>query len=104
MTLYGSVEISSLISENFLPISLLEEKIVFSGFVTACLFAACPTRRSPFLLNATIDGVVRTPSALGITLASPASITAMHELLVPRSIPIILLTVYYLQLSCLIHD
>ncbi len=83
--------------------SLLEEKMVFSGLVTACLFAACPTKRSPFLLNATIDGVVRTPSAFGITLASPASITAMHELLVPRSIPIILLTATTLQHSRLIH-
>jgi len=39
-----------------------------------------------------MEGVVRFPSELGITLGSPASMTAMHELLVPRSIPIILLT------------
>jgi len=38
--------------------------------------------------------VVRLPSELGITLGSPASITAMHELLVPKSIPNILLTVH----------
>jgi len=74
---------------------LAEENMVLAGFVTACLLAACPTNLSPFLLNATMDGVVRTPSEFGITLGSPASITAMHELLVPRSIPIILLTTQY---------
>jgi hypothetical protein len=62
------VEISFLISSYFLPISLLEENMVFAGFVTACLLAACPINLSPFLLKATIDGVVRTPSAFGITL------------------------------------
>jgi len=44
---------------------------------------------------------VRFPSELGITLGSPASITAMHELLVPRSIPIILLTRNLMQQLCL---
>jgi hypothetical protein len=34
-----------------------------------------------------MDGVVRMPSALGITTGSPPSITAMHELVVPKSIP-----------------
>src|SRR6266568_2570858 len=52
--------------------------------------ATSPTRRSPFLLMATMDGVVREPSALGMTLGSPPSMTATHELVVPRSIPIIL--------------
>ena len=32
--------------------------------------------------------IVRPPSAFGITVGSPPSITAMHELVVPRSIPI----------------
>jgi hypothetical protein len=31
---------------------------------------------------------VRPPSAFGITVGSPPSMTAMHELVVPRSIPI----------------
>jgi hypothetical protein len=44
-----------------------------------------------------MDGVVRAPSELGITLGSPASMTAMQELLVPRSMPMILLTVILLQ-------
>jgi hypothetical protein len=42
------------------------------------------------LVKATIDGVVRPPSALAITVAAPPSITATHELVVPRSIPITL--------------
>src|SRR6516162_10282665 len=37
---------------------------------------------------ATIEGVVRAPSALGMTTGSPPSITATHEFVVPRSIPI----------------
>ena len=41
--------------------------------------------------EATMEGVVRPPSGLLIILASPPSMTATHELVVPRSIPIILL-------------
>ncbi len=37
----------------------------------------------------TIDGVVRAPSSFGMTLGSPPSRTATHELVVPRSMPII---------------
>ena len=39
-----------------------------------------------------MEGVVRLPSELGITLSN-TSITAIHELLVPKSIPNILLTI-----------
>src|SRR5690348_17039097 len=55
----------------------------------ACRFATCPTSRSPVLVNATTDGVVRPPSSFAITLGSPPSITATTEFVVPRSIPII---------------
>ena len=65
------------------------DEIVFCGFVIACLFAGSPTLRSPFSKNATIDGVVRLPSEFAITTASFPSITATHELVVPKSIPII---------------
>ena len=75
-----------------------------SWFVTAWRFATWPTIRSPVFENATTEGVVRLPSALVITTGSPPSITATQELVVPRSIPIILLIVcssyrnlYYLQ-------
>src|ERR1700686_3708264 len=69
----------------------LIEKTVFSGLVTACRFATCPTSRSPVLVNATTDGVRRPPSGLGITTGSPPSMAATTELVVPRSMPIILL-------------
>src|SRR5882672_956599 len=63
--------------------------MVFCGFVMAWRFATWPTRRSPVFVNATTEGVVRLPSALGITCGSPPSITATHEFVVPRSMPII---------------
>src|SRR3546814_15505382 len=64
---------------------------VFSGLVTAWRFAACPTSRSSPSEKATIDGVVRAPSAFSMILADAPSMTATHELVVPRSIPITLL-------------
>src|SRR3954469_2026681 len=53
----------------------------------ACRLASWPTSRSPFSRKATTDGVVREPSALGMTSASPPSQAAITELVVPRSIP-----------------
>ena len=68
----------------------LIEKIVFSGLVTIWFFAGCPTRRSSLAVKATMDGVVRWPSAFWMTTGSPPSITATQEFVVPRSIPMIL--------------
>src|SRR5581483_6665538 len=68
----------------------LIEKTVFWGLVTAWRLATVPTSRSPDCVNATTDGVVRPPSAFSTTVGSPPSSTAMHELVVPRSIPIVL--------------
>jgi hypothetical protein len=71
----------------------LIEKTVFSGFVTAWRFATCPTSRSPLpLANATTEGVVRLPSGLVMTVGLSPSMMATTELVVPRSIPMILLT------------
>src|SRR5271154_1186384 len=67
----------------------LMEKTVFSGFVIAWRLATWPTSRSPLLVNATTEGVVRPPSSFGITFGSPPSITATHEFVVPKAIPII---------------
>src|ERR1700726_4076749 len=50
--------------------------------------AGWPTRTWPSSVKATIDGVVRPPSAFSITLALFPSITATQEFVVPRSIPI----------------
>ena len=66
----------------------LIEKTVFVGFVTACRFATWPTRRSPSFVKPTTDGVIRPPSAFGMTTGSPPSITATTEFVVPRSMPI----------------
>src|SRR5215210_356288 len=68
----------------------LMEKTVFAGLVTAWRLATVPTRRSPPCVNATTDGVVRPPSAFSMTVGSPPSRTAMHEFVVPRSMPMVL--------------
>ncbi len=73
------------------PIRRLIANRVFSGLVTAWRLAAWPTRRSPASVKATIEGVVRAPSAFSITLASLPSMTATQELVVPRSMPMTLL-------------
>src|SRR6266567_1103043 len=64
--------------------------MVFSGLTAACRRARLPTRRSPDFVNATTEGVVRAPSELGMTTGSPPSMTAITELVVPRSIPTVL--------------
>ena len=51
-----------------------------------------------FFAKATTEGVVRFPSALGMTTGSPPSKTATQELVVPRSIPIILAIIRILLL------
>jgi hypothetical protein len=67
----------------------------------ACLFAIWPTNLSPLFVIATIEGVVRPPSGFVITLASPPSMMATQELVVPKSIPITLLI--YVLLFILLH-
>src|ERR1700694_5316877 len=65
----------------------LIDETVFSGLTAACRRARLPTRRSPDFVKATTEGVVREPSEFGITTGSPPSMTAMTELVVPKSIP-----------------
>src|ERR1039458_9142833 len=67
----------------------LMEKTVFSGLVMAWRLATWPTNRSPLLVKPTTDGVVRVPSWFEMTVGWPASMTATHEFVVPRSIPMI---------------
>ncbi len=99
-TSYGTIVISSVTSENFRPMKRLIEKMVFCGFVTCCRRAGAPTSRWPSFVNATTDGVVRPPSAFGITVGSPPSSTAMHEFVVPRSMPI----VFAMWVVCLLSE
>ncbi len=82
--------ISSSTSAYLRPMKRLTLKMVFSGLVTACRLATVPTSRSPVFEKPTTDGVVRPPSALGRTSGSPPVRTATAELVVPRSMPIVL--------------
>ena len=66
------------------------EEMVLVGFSAYCLLALSPTSRSPSFLKATMDGVVRVPSALAITTGLPPSIAATQLFVVPKSIPIAL--------------
>ena len=86
-TSYGTIFCSSDTSAALRPMKRLIEKTVFLGLVTAWRLAGVPTSRWPSFVKATTDGVVRPPSAFGMTVGSPPSITAMHELVVPRSMP-----------------
>ena len=78
-TSYGTIVISSETSSNLRPMKRLIEKTVFCGFVTCWRFAGAPTSRWPSFVNATTDGVVRPPSAFGMTVGSPPSSTAMQR-------------------------
>ncbi len=69
----------------------LMEKMVFRGLVMAWRLAGSPTLRSPPSTKATMLGVVRLPSLLAMTTGSLPSITATQLLVVPRSMPMILL-------------
>src|ERR1700722_12443974 len=73
------------------PIRRLMAKRVLDGLVTAWRLAGWPTRRSPSSRMPTTEGVVRAPSAFSITFGVLPSMMATHELVVPRSMPIILL-------------
>ena len=72
------------------PIRRFTAKMVLSGLVTAWRLAGWPISRSPSLVNATTDGVVRAPSAFSMTLGLPPSITATQLLVVPKSMPMTL--------------
>src|ERR1700722_20153870 len=72
---------------QLVPICRLTDRMVRSGFVIACRFATSPTSTSPDFAKPTTDGVVRLPSALGMTVGSPPSSTLTTEFVVPRSIP-----------------
>ena len=83
----GVYFLPSMSMDQSVPMCRLTERMVRSGLVTACRLATSPTSTSPFLANATTDGVVREPSALAMTVGSPPSRTDTTELVVPRSIP-----------------
>src|SRR5580658_5175557 len=69
------------------PMCRFTERMVRSGLVMAWRLATSPTSTSSDLEKPTTEGVVLPPSALGMTVGSPASRTLTTELVVPRSIP-----------------
>jgi len=84
---WGRYFLSSIVMVQLVPMWRLTERIVRSGLVMAWRLATSPTRTSPVLEKPTTEGVVRPPSALGMTVGSPASRTLTTEFVVPRSIP-----------------
>src|SRR6266446_2778380 len=72
------------------PDQALDREYRILRVVIAWRLAGWPISTSPPLVNATTAGVVREPSAFSITLAVPPSMTATHEFVVPRSIPMTL--------------
>ena len=77
-------------SVNLRPIKRLTAYKVLRGLVTAWRLADAPTRISPSSWYAMMEGVVRAPSAFSITLVVLPSMMATHELVVPKSMPMIL--------------
>ncbi len=65
----------------------------------ACRLAVAPTRRSPVLVIPTTEGVILLPSAFGMTVGSPASMTATTEFVVPKSMLTVLPTFLHLLMD-----
>ena len=65
----------------------LTDRIVRSGFVIGLALGDLAHQDLAVLREADHRGVVREPSAFGITTGSPASSTDTTEFVVPRSIP-----------------
>src|SRR6266851_6654980 len=70
------------------PMCRLTSDATSSGRILACRLACTPTTTSVGESNSTTDGVVGWESALMMTAGRPYSSTcAMHEYVVPRSMP-----------------
>src|SRR3989344_3729560 len=72
----------------------LTENTVDLGFKTAWRLATSPTM---FWMGSTTEGITFLPSAEWITLGAPPSITAIHEFVVQRSIPMIFAIIFSFQ-------
>src|SRR5580658_5256445 len=84
---WGVYFLPSMLTVQLVPMWRLTDRMVRSWLVIAWRLATSPTRTSPDLEKPTTEGVVLAPSALGMTVGSPASRTLTTELVVPRSIP-----------------
>ena len=89
---YGTISMSRCTTSSVIrrPMSRFTANRVLLGFVTAWRFADWPTSTSESEPNATMEGVVRSPSLFSMTRGLVPSMTATHEFVVPRSIPMVL--------------
>ena len=97
---WGVNFLPSTVARQSVPMCRLTEANVRPAFMAAWRHATLPTSRSPSLENATTLGVVRSPSALGMTTVLPPSTVAMQLFVVPRSMPIVAPICVFLS-SCL---
>src|SRR5437867_8610717 len=96
---WGVYSLSYTLNLKSVPILRFAAITVPSGLVTICLLAGSPTSNWPSFINATYDGKafppIDVPSAACIIVGFPPIMTEAAELLVPRSIPIILPIIYF---------
>src|SRR5258708_36685351 len=69
--------------------------MVLRGLSCHWRLASWPISSLPFSSMAKIDGMMNSPPLYGTSLTAPFSTMAAHELVVPRSMPMILLTECY---------
>ena len=91
----GVNRLPSMLARQSVPMWRFTEEIVRSGLIAACRQAVAPTRRSPSFVKATTLGVVREPSALWMMAGLPPSTTAAQLFVVPKSIPIVAISVSF---------
>src|SRR3989344_1405491 len=84
----GVYSFPSMSTFSSVPIFLLMDLMVRDGSMIAWFLATWPTMISSSLTCTTL-GVVLVPSAFGIIVGFPPSITATAEKVVPKSIPIV---------------
>src|SRR5207253_1672073 len=69
--------------------------MVLRGLSCHWRLASWPISSLPFSSMAKIDGMMNSPPLYGMSFTDPSSTIAAHELVVPRSMPMILLTGCY---------
>ena len=78
-----------------LPIKRLNAEAVICGAVANLSRAASPTKIEPSSVTLTTEGVNSCPSLLGIRRVSPSINWAIKLFVVPKSIPICTLIIYF---------
>ena len=91
---WGVQLLPSIFTRQSVPICRLIEEMVRLAFTVAWCAAALPTSRVPSAVKATTEGVVRSPLSLGMITACPPSTTETQLLVVPKSMPMVLLIAF----------